>query len=138
MPAEDLLRRYAELAVRIGANVQPGQVVNVWCFYEHAPLARALTVSCYETGASYVDVSYADQHVQREFLKHAPEELLEWSPPWCFPRVEFLAEQRGATISITGDPNPDIYGDLDGDRVGRARPKEFIQRALEIWDSGRV
>jgi len=29
MPAEELLRRYAELTVRIGANVQPGQDVSV-------------------------------------------------------------------------------------------------------------
>ena len=138
MPSEDLLRRYADLTVRIGANVQPGQFVEVWCFYEHAPFARALAASCYENGASYVDVNYSDQHVRREFLNHAPEEMLEWSPPWSLARIEHLADSRGASISVTGDPNPSIYADLDGDRVGRARPKEYLQRAMEIWDSGEV
>ena len=34
--------RYAELIVRVGANVQPGQMVLVSCLVEHAELARAV------------------------------------------------------------------------------------------------
>jgi aminopeptidase len=138
MPTEELLRRYAELVVRIGANVQPGQFVNVWCFYEHAPFARALTDASYAAGASFVDVTYADQFVRRAFLAHAPSELLEWSPPWALARIDYLAQAEGASISITGDPNPDLFADLDPDRTGKARPKEFIERTLAVLDSGRV
>jgi aminopeptidase len=138
MPSDDLLHRYAELTVRIGANVQPGQFVSVGCMYEHAPLARAVTESCYAAGASYVDVQYNDQFVRREFLKGGPDELLEWSPPWALSRIEYLAETEGASISFTGDPNPDIYADLDGERVGKARQREFSERFMEVLDSGRV
>jgi aminopeptidase len=138
MSSDELLCRYAELTVRIGANVQPGQFVSVGCMYEHAELARAITASCYEAGASYVDVQYNDQYVRREFLLRGPEDLLEWSPPWFLSRIDYLAEREGASISITGDPNPDIYADLNGERVGRARPKDFIERFMEILDSGRV
>jgi aminopeptidase len=138
MPSDELLRRYAELTVRIGANVQPGQFVSVWCMYEHAPLARAVTESCYAAGASFVDVTYNDQFVRRAFLQHGPDDLLEWSPPWSISRIDYLAEAGGASISFTGDPNPDIYADLDGGRVGKARPRDFIERFMEILDSGRV
>ena len=138
MSLEDLLHRYAELTVRIGANVQPGQFVSVWCMYEHAPFARALTESSYAAGASNVDVQYNDQHVRRAFLEHAPDELLEWSSPWSLARMDYIAEQNGASISVTGDPNPDIYADLDGARVGKARPKEFVERVIEVLDSGRI
>jgi aminopeptidase len=138
VPSEDLLGRYADLTVRIGANVQPGQFVSVWCMYEHAPLARAVAESAYAAGAGNVDVQYNDQHIRRAFLEHAPDELLEWSTPWSLARMDYIAEQGGASISITGDPNPDLYADLDGARVGKARPKEFMKRVMEVMDSGRI
>ena len=59
------LERYAELAVRVGANVQEGQLVVVVGLVEHAPLVRAVTRAAYEAGARYVDATYRDQHVRR-------------------------------------------------------------------------
>ena len=132
MPSEDLLRRYAEVVVRVAANVQPGQIVSVAAFYEQASLARALAAASYEAGARIVDVAYADQHVRRELILHAPEDALEWSAPWQLARLEYLHEQHGAHIGITGDPNPGLFADLDGGRVGRAHPRELAVRAIEI------
>ena len=40
--ADSRLARYAELIVRVGANVQPDQIVLVNALVEHAPLARAI------------------------------------------------------------------------------------------------
>ena len=42
MSADERLERYAELAVRVGANVQPGQEVFVHPMVEHAELGRAV------------------------------------------------------------------------------------------------
>ena len=42
MTPEERLRRYAELAVRVGANVQTGQDVVITCLVEHAEIARAI------------------------------------------------------------------------------------------------
>ena len=134
IPSEDLLRRYAELTVRIGANVQPGQDVAIGGFYEHAPLVRALTLAAYEAKARYVDVQYVDEYVRREFLTHAAEDVLEWTPPWALARLEYLAEHHGASIGVTGDPNPDLFADLDGGRIGRARPKALVERFMQLND----
>ena len=49
----DRLERYAELAVRVGANVQPGQEVFLHGLVEHFELVRALTRQSYEAGAKY-------------------------------------------------------------------------------------
>ena len=49
------LERYAELAVRVGANVAPGQIVSVGGLLAHAPLARALTRAAYAAGARCED-----------------------------------------------------------------------------------
>jgi aminopeptidase len=132
VPAEDLLRRYADLVVRFAANVQPGQVVSVSGVLEHAPLARAITAAAYEVGARFVDVVYTDQHVRRELIRQAPEESLSWTPPWHAARLEYLHEQHGASIGITGDPEPDLFADLPGDRVGQAHPKELMERLMVV------
>jgi aminopeptidase len=129
---ENLLRKYAELVVRVGANVQEGQDVVVYGFVEQAPLARALAAAAYAAGARYVTAQYADQYVKRELIRHASDDVLEWTPPWELERLEHFARVGGAAISIAGDPNPDLFADLDGVRVGKARPKELAARSLQI------
>jgi aminopeptidase len=128
---DERLRRYAELAVRVGANVQEGQLVFVLSQIEHAPLARAITREAYEAGARYVDVSYRDQHVRRAMIELGPDEALTHEPGW----MKTLAESNAghAQIATTGDPEPDLLSDLDGERVGRARMKgitEIYRRQL--------
>jgi aminopeptidase len=132
MPEENLLQKYAELVVRVGANVQGGQDVAIFGYVEHAPFARALAAAAYEAGARYVAALYADQYVKRELIIHGSEDALEWSPPWEFERLEYFSRVGGAAISIAGDPNPDVFADLDGVRVGKARPKALSERSLQI------
>jgi aminopeptidase len=132
MPDEGLLRRYAELAVRVGANVGEGQDVLVSADVEHAELARAIAAAAYEAGARYVAIRYADTHLKRQLILHADDDVLEWSPPWQLAELNYFAEAGGAEIIITGDPNPDLLSDLDGVRVGKARPKELAQRGLQV------
>jgi aminopeptidase len=132
VPDESLLKKYAELVVRVGANVQQGQDVGVAGYVEQAPFVRAVTAAAYEAGARYVAAQYADQHVKRELIVHGDDDVLEWTPPWELERLEHLARVGGATIGVTGDPNPDLFADLDGGRVGKARPKELVARSLQI------
>ena len=130
MTPDERLERYAELAVRVGSNVAPGQTLNVWCMVEHAPLARAIARAAYAAGARYVDVVYADQHVRREMIEHADEEILTWTPPWLLERTRSLGESHGAMILITGDPDPELLSDLDGARVGKARMTALAEENL--------
>ena len=129
------LRRYAELAVRVGANVQPGQLVGVTGGgLEHAPLVRAVTRSAYEAGARYVDVSYVDNHVRRAMIELAPDESLSWTPPWILHRLRQLGDEDGALISLTGNPEPELLSDLPADRIGKARMVELTRESLRLLD----
>jgi aminopeptidase len=125
-PEPTRLERYAELAVRVGANVAPGQLAEVFGLVEHAPLVRAIARAAYEAGARYVDVLYTDNHIRRALIELAPEESLDFSPPWLLTRARAWSEEGGATIALAGDPEPDLLGDLDQERVGRARPRELV------------
>ena len=37
---QDLLERYARLAIRVGINLEPGREVAIRAMMEHAPLVR--------------------------------------------------------------------------------------------------
>jgi aminopeptidase len=121
----DRLERYAELAVRVGANVQEGQEVFVHGLVEHAELIRALTRQAYRAGASYVNVDYRDQHVKRAMIEIGPDEALTYSPEWLKKLAETTA--GNAQLGTTGDPEPELLADLDGERVGRAIPLEVTE-----------
>jgi aminopeptidase len=121
--------RYAELAVRVGANVQPGQLVEVLARVEHAPVARAVTRAAYKAGARYVDVYYSDQHIRRALIEGAADELLSWTPPWLLKRSKQVGDERAAVIALTGDAEPNLLADLPGDRVGKARMLELAEES---------
>ncbi|HLM34282.1 MAG TPA: aminopeptidase [Gaiellaceae bacterium] len=134
---DERLERYAELAVRVGANVAEGQLVFVrGVDVTHAPLARALARAAYGAGARYVDVSYFDQHARRAMIESAPDDVLDWSPPWTLERYRAMKDERAAVLATTGDPEPELLQDLDGDRVGRARPKEAIEIQMQAFREG--
>ena len=135
MPAaDDRLEQYARLTVRVGLNLQPGQTLAVNALLEHAPFARAIARQAYEAGATYVDVLYTDQHVRRVHVAQADEENLGFSPPWLVDRYRRLGETGGALCAISGNPEPELLADLDGERVAKARMREVAEASLALTD----
>jgi aminopeptidase len=128
------LAAYARLAVRVGVNLQPGQRLAVNALIEHAPLVRAVAREAYEAGAVYVDVVYGDQHVRRAHIEHATDGALGWSPPWLVERLDSLGRDGGALLSISGNPEPEIFADLEGVRVAGARMRAVAEANLRLVD----
>jgi aminopeptidase len=131
LTGDERLRRYAELAVRVGANVQPGQDVVVTCLVEHVEIARAITREAYRVGAKHVVVQYSDLHTRRAAIELGPEEELGWSAPYMLDWVRRWDEENPAVISLTGNPDPDLLTDLDPALVGRSEPKDLRLALLE-------
>ena len=122
------LTAYADLIVRVGTNVQPGQTLFVNALIDHAPLVRELTEAGYRAGARFVDVTYVDLHVRRSFIEHAAEDDLTFTQPWTLERSSSL--DGNALIMIAGDPEPRLLADLDPSRVGKTRPIKALEAQL--------
>ena len=133
---DERLERYAELAVRVGANVEEGQTVFIGAMVEHVPFARALTRAAYGAGARYVDVRYTDQHVRRAMIEFGPDDALEHTPDWL--KTRFQQTSGNALLVTTGDPEPDLMSDLDSERVGRARMRELNEILREHMVARRI
>lgn len=138
LTGEARLEAYARLIVGVGVNLQKGQELGIVAWLEHAPLVRALARVAYEEGARHVDVLYSDPHVRRALIEHGPEDSLDWSPPWLIERLKRLTEVQGARIAVVGDPEPELFADLDPGRVGRARMTALVGMSLKQATDRRV
>jgi aminopeptidase len=115
----EYLRPLAELAVRFGANVQPGQIVAVTSEPGKEPLARAIAQVAYEQGAKFVDLDVFDVHVKHARMLHSAPDTLDYVPPWIGQRVLALGEHRAARIALTGPVEPHLMADVDPALLGR-------------------
>ena len=127
------LRAFARLLVRTGVNLSEGQELLVHAQHEHAPFVRAHRATRpTRAGARFVDVAYADRWVQRAFVESAPDEMLGWTPPWMVARLERAIEVGAAIIGVSADSGAEVYEGLDGDRLARARFRDFDR----VWMEG--
>ncbi len=138
MTPEERLSRYARLAVEVGINLQPDQLLRVAGHPDHLPFMRAIAEVAYERGAKYVEVLHVDPHIRRSRILHAPEDTLEWSPPWTLALVDELTKENGALIAITGDPEPELFADLDPARIAKARPRLVAEKTLRATGDGEI
>jgi aminopeptidase len=113
------VRSLAELTVRFGANVQPGQIVALSSEPGKEQLARAIAEVAYEQGALFVDLSVFDVHLKRARALHAAPETLGFVPPWLGQRLLALGEHRCARIHMSGPVAPHVMDDVDPASLGR-------------------
>jgi aminopeptidase len=115
----ELGQKLARLAVHVGMNVQPGQVVSVSADIGKERLARAVAAEAYGAGAKFVDVVYFDVHVKRARLELAADDTLEYVPPWYGERLLALGAMRGARVYLAGPVSPGALAGVDPVRSGR-------------------
>jgi aminopeptidase len=132
------LEKYAQLVVRTGANVQPGQTLLVEADVEHTALARAIADEAYAVGAAYVDVMYRDPWLRRSLVAGGPEESLEFTPAWMTERVIRSAADGSALIGISSGSNQDVFEGLDLGRVGRARHADAEREWLKAVTNRQI
>ena len=128
---EKKLQKYAELAVRVGVNIQPGQTLFINAPLPSAPLVREIAKKAYEAGAKHVHVEWSDEEITYIKFKHAPEEALHEYPSWLAKGREEVAEKGGAFLSIYA-PNPDLLKDIDPARVAAATKAASMALQLSL------
>jgi aminopeptidase len=126
MTDNDRLDRFAELVVRVGANVQPGSGVLLGTDIAHLEIARAVVEHAYAAGASWVEVEWSDGPIRRSRLTHSSIETLTKSRPWAIERTRAWAAERGVSIQLVGDPDPHLLDDVDPAKAAAVRPEEVM------------
>ena len=105
------LKKYAELIVKVGVNVQKGQPVVLYISVTQQELAHLIVEEAYEAGASEVMIEWKDTFSEREFLKHASEERLENVPEYIVKKAT-TSQKKAARISVMS-ADPGAYSGID-------------------------
>ena len=87
MSEAEFVEALAQLTVRLGANLQPGQTLAIRSEPGQEPLARAIADVAYREGARFVDLSVFDAHLKRSRALHADPATLGFVPPWLGARA---------------------------------------------------
>jgi aminopeptidase len=145
---ERRLRVYAELAVRVGLNLQPhqrlliiGPLASGGASLEAAPLIRHIAASAYKAGARFVETLWGDEALQIARYKHAPRDSFSEFSAWLPQALTEHAEAGHALLSVYAN-DPDLLKDEAPDLVGTVqkaiardmRPfRELIARNQTNW-----
>ncbi|MFT8675648.1 MAG: aminopeptidase [Acetobacter sp.] len=128
-----MLDRLAEVGVRTGLNVAPGQQVILTAPLEAVPLVRRITQHAYRAGASLVTTFYADDETTLARYQYGHENTFDTAAGWLAKGMTEGFRDGAARMAITGG-NPTLLAGQNPDHVSRAsRAASAVNRpAMEI------
>ncbi len=129
---DEKLERYAELTVKVGLNLQPGQRLLINAPILSAPFTRLVTQHAYQLGAPYVDVTWVDEQLKLIRLQHAPRGSFEEYPIYLAEGWTKHAQDGGAALGITSE-DPDLLADQDPDDIATIE-KTRMKHLDEFYD----
>lgn len=116
MTFAEKLAAFAELAVKIGVNVQPGQYLLINTTTDTLEFTREVVKKAYEAGAGRVHVNLTDAVFERTFFENTTVEELEKFPKWIVAQREELIERDGALLWIDA-ADPDLLAGIDVEKL---------------------
>ena len=127
------LDRLAEVAVRVGLGLAPGQEVVLTAPLDSVPLVRRITEHAYKAGASLVTTLLGDEVATLARFQHGHEDAFDYAPAWLYEGMAAAFRNGAARMAIAGD-NPALLAGQDPDRVARANRARSVayQPALEL------
>ncbi|GAF13866.1 aminopeptidase S [Bacillus sp. JCM 19046] len=119
MSFQEKLENYADLAVRVGVNIQEGQTLYVRSPMHAAPYVREVAKKAYAAGAKHVRVEWNDEELAKIKYEMAPDEAFSEFPEWQANVLVKEAENGAAFLSISGS-DPDLLKNIDPERIATA------------------
>ena len=114
--SESLLKKYAELIVRTGVNVQPGQVVNLSIAVELHEFAAMITEACYKAGAKKVNIDWSSDAKGRLDFLYADTEVLSETLPWQKAKLQQMVDDLPCRIYVVSE-DPDALAGIDPEKI---------------------
>jgi len=125
---EQKLQRYAELTVKVGLNLQPGQKLIIIAYsLDVAPMVRAVTASAYQDGCRLVTVVWRDEQLDKIRFQNAPRDSFEESASWMTNGTAQCLREGDAILHVIGS-DPELLKDQDPELIaieGRIAGKNF-------------
>lgn len=110
---------YADLIIRAGVNLQPGQALLVIAEIGQRGFARLLATTAYDAGARYVKVDWLDPLLSKARYLHADPQHLDYVPQYEVARRQEMLDDGWAYVYLTGSEYPDALEEVDPASIRR-------------------
>lgn len=107
-----MLKKYAQLIVEQGVNLQKGQILLVDVSIENYKLAREITRAAYNVGAKDVIVNYNDEKITRLRYENNEVEYFDKIPEYLKVMKNTYANEHAAFVTITSS-DPEAMKGID-------------------------
>lgn len=127
------LNRLAEVAVRSGLGLAPGQELVMTATLDAVPLARLITEHAYKAGASLVTTLFSDEQAALIRMRNGSDASFDSAPAWLYEAMAQAYRNGAARLAIAGN-DPSLLSKEDPEkvsRVNRATSKGY-RPALEL------
>ncbi|WP_343501891.1 aminopeptidase [Alloyangia pacifica] len=114
-----LIDRLAEVAVRTGVNIQPGQQLVLTAPVSALPLVRAVTRAAYRAGASLVTPLLSDPDVALARFEEGRDASFDTAAGWLYGGMAEAFGEGAARMAIVGE-DPMLLAEQDPAKVARA------------------
>lgn len=113
------LDKLAEVAVKVGLQLQRDQDLVITAPIAALPLVRLITKHAYMAGAGLVTTFYADEEATLARYAFAPDESFDRASGWLYEGMAKAYANGAARLAIAGD-NPLLLASQDPAKVARA------------------
>ena len=126
------LDRLAEVAIKVGLNLQPGQDLLLTAPAVALPLVRKIAEHAYKAGAGLVTPILSDEAVTLARYRFGHDNSFDRAANWLYEGMSKAFAANTARLAIVGD-NPMLLSGEDPAKVSRASKANSIayQPALE-------
>ena len=114
-----LLKKYAELAVKVGVNVQAGQGVIIRCAIDQGEFAAQIAEAAYKAGAKWVEMQWEYQEIEKMAQNYESLEQLSTVTDWQIAKEEYMVQELPAMIYILSE-DPDGLNGVDQEKMQRS------------------
>src|SRR5580704_4266587 len=116
---EQKLDRLAQVAVRAGLGLAPGQQLVMSATLDALPLARLITEHAYKAGASLVTTLFTDEQSALLRFRYGSDAGFDTAASWLFEGMAQAFRSGAARLAITGN-DPSLLSKEDPEKVSRA------------------
>ncbi len=116
----EALSRYAACILDVGAALDKDRYLLVSALTVHRELALALAEAAYRRGASFVNVLYQDELLNRTQLELGGESSVTFLPKSVVAAYQEVIERGGAFVSLSGREDLEAFRSIDPERQSRS------------------
>ena len=121
---QTVLRNYAKLIARMGANVQKGQEVIIYCELDQPRFVELLADECYKAGAGKVTVKFEHQPLYKLAVRHETISTLAKVEEWEKARLQHYVDTLPCTIRLVS-ADPDGLKGMNQSKSAKADQKSW-------------